>query len=152
VLFFIFPEGMMQRRFVALVIGMGFAVGAAPAQSPKTFRARLTPVAIDATMRANVTGSGSLTAVLMGSKLTVDGRFEGLRGAATVAHIHQGSVTGVRGPAILDLSVSKAASGAISGSFSLTAEQIESLRKGRWYVQIHSEKAPDGNLWGWLLK
>jgi hypothetical protein len=26
------------------------------------------------------------------------------------------------------------------------------LRKGMVYVQIHSEGAPDGNLWGWLLK
>ena len=33
----------------------------------------------------------------------------------------------------------------------LTAEQIESLKKGRFYVQLSSEKAPDGNLWGWLL-
>ncbi len=65
-----------------------------------------------------------------------------------MAHIHQGPATGVRGPAILELSVSKATSGAISGSFDLTPEQIESLDKGKLYVQIHSEKAPDGNLWG----
>jgi len=41
--------------------------------------------------------------------------------------------------------------GTLSGSFDLTPDQIESLKKGKWYVQIHSEKAPDGNLWGWLL-
>ena len=34
----------------------------------------------------------------------------------------------------------------------LLAKQIENLERGRWYVQIHSQKAPDGNLWGWLLK
>ncbi len=142
----------MQQRFVALAIGIGFALWAAAAQSPQTFRTRLAPVAIDVAMKANITGSGSLTAVLTGSKLTVNGKFDGMRGPATVAHIHQGPVTGVRGPAILELSVSKAASGAISGSFALTSEQVENLNKGRWYVQIHSEKAPDGNLWGWLLK
>jgi hypothetical protein len=142
----------MQQRFVALAIGICSALCAAAAQSPQTFRTRLAPVAIDVAMKANITGSGSLTAVLTGSKLTVNGKFDGMRGPATVAHIHQGPVTGVRGPAILELSVSKAASGAVSGSFALTSEQIESLNKGRWYVQIHSEKAPDGNLWGWLLK
>jgi hypothetical protein len=131
---------------------MGFALFAAEAQSPKTFRARLAPVAIDAAMKATVTGSGSLTAVLTGSKLTVNGKFDGLRGPATVANIHQGPATGVRGPVILELSASKATSGAVSGSFDLTPEQVESLQKGKWYVQIHSEKAPDGNLWGWLLK
>jgi hypothetical protein len=138
------------KKYFAL--GMGLALCAAEAQTPKTFRARLAPVAIDAAMRANVTGSGSLTAVLTGLKLSIDGKFGGLRGPATVAHIHQGPVTGVRGPAILELRVSKAASGVISGSFDLAPEQVESLQQGRWYVQIHSEKAPDGNLWGWLLK
>ena len=39
-----------------------------------------------------------------------------------------------------------------AGPFDLTPEQIESLERGRWYVQIHSQKGPDGNLWGWLLK
>ena len=25
------------------------------------------------------------------------------------------------------------------------------LRQGRVYVQVNSQKAPEGNLWGWLL-
>jgi hypothetical protein len=58
----------------------------------------------------------------------------------------------VRGAPVLTLTVAKATSGAVSGSFDLTPEQLESLKKGKWYVQIHSEKAPDGNLWGWLFK
>ena len=41
--------------------------------------------------------------------------------------------------------------GTLSGSFELNAIQIADLEKGRLYVQLHSEKAPDGNLWGWLL-
>jgi len=52
---------------------------------------------------------------------------------------------------VFDLTVAKATSGTINGSFDLTPEQLEDLRKGRLYVQLHSEKAPDGNLWGWLL-
>jgi CHRD domain len=140
------------RGTLALAIGIVFALGAAQSPNPQTFRARLAPVAIDAAMKANVAGSGSLTAVLAGSKLTLNGKFDGLRGPATVARIHQGLATGVRGPAILELSVSKATSGSVSGSFDLAPDQVESLQKGKWYVQIHSEKAPEGNLWGWLLK
>ena len=34
----------------------------------------------------------------------------------------------------------------------LTPDQIADLRAGRLYVQIQSERAPDGNLWGWLLR
>ena len=52
---------------------------------------------------------------------------------------------------MFDLTVTKGTSGTISGTFSLTPVQIEAVRAGRFYIQIHSESAPDGNLWGWLL-
>jgi hypothetical protein len=106
---------------------------------------------MDATMRATVAGSGSVSGRLTGSRFLVTGSFEGLLSPATMAQVRRSPVTGVRGPAVFDLTVTKAASGTISGSFDLTPVQIEDLRKGRFYVQLHSEKAPDGNLWGWLL-
>ena len=53
---------------------------------------------------------------------------------------------------MLDLTVSKGTSGTIGASIELTAEQIEDLRNNRLYIQINSERASDGNLWGWLLR
>lgn len=127
--------------------------GILTSQSPKAFKARLSPVPIDVAMQATVAGSGAVTAVLTGAKLSVTGTFDGLRTAATIAQIHKSPTRGVRGPNVLDLVVSRAdaSSGTISGSFELTAIQIADLEKGLLYVQLHSEKAPDGNLWGWLL-
>jgi hypothetical protein len=152
IIFYVFMRRLfMRKRGLVLATGMMLAL-CAVAQTSETFKARLAPVAMDAAMKVNIAGSGSATAILAGSKLTVNGSFEGLKSAATMAHIHQGTATGVRGPKILDLTVSKAMSGNFSGSFDLTPEQLDSLKKGKWYVQIHSEKAPDGNLWGWLLK
>lgn len=123
------------------------------AQQSKTFKTRLSPVPIDVSMQATVAGSGTVTAVLMGARLTISGTFDGLRSPATIAQIHKGPTRGVRGPNVLDLTVAKtdAASGTISGSFELNAIQVADLEKGRLYVQLHSEKAPEGNLWGWLL-
>lgn len=143
-----------KRRIAAAVILAGFVwLGlSAAAQREERFKVRLTPVPIDGSMRATVAGSGSASAVLAGTKLTITGSFDGLRSPATVARLHHGLATGVRGSAVLDLIVSKATSGTVTGSFDLTAEQAENLRKGRLYIQIHSERAPDGNLWGWLLK
>jgi hypothetical protein len=57
----------------------------------------------------------------------------------------------MRGPAILELKVSSGTSGTIGGTVELTAQQRQALEKSSLYIQIHSEKAPDGNLWGWLL-
>jgi len=138
----------MRNPILALLLSLAID---ALAQSPETFKTRLAPVAIDAAMKTNIAGAGIATATLAGTKLTVNGTFEGLKSNATMAHIHQGSAPGVRGAKLLDLTVSKSMTGTISGSFDLTADQLEALKKGKWYVQIHSEKAPDGNLWGWLL-
>jgi hypothetical protein len=122
------------------------------AQAPETYKVRLSPVPVEAQTRANIAGIGSATATLAGTKLSITGSFEGLLSPAMDAKIHQGPVTGVRGPAILDMTVAHASNGAVSASLDLTPPQIESLKKGRLYIQIDSDKAPDGNLWGWLLR
>jgi hypothetical protein len=122
------------------------------AQGQETFKARLSPVPIDAQLAPIVTGHGSVSAVLAGTKLTVTGSFAGLHSSAIAAHLHQSKVTGIRGVVIHELTVTKAMSGNLSGSVDLTPAEVEALRKGMIYVQIHSEGAPDGNLWGWLLK
>jgi hypothetical protein len=123
----------------------------AVAQNSETFRTRLSPVPLDATMQSKVAGSGSVTAALQGSKLMITGTFEGLLSPATVAHLHRGP-RGIPGPPILELTVSKAASGNIGGALDLNPAQVDDLRNGRVYVQLHSEGAPEGNLRGWLLK
>ena len=123
----------------------------ATAQAPEEFSARLMMMPIEVATRARVTGSGSSYAKLEGRRLSVSGSFAGMRGPATVARLHQGPAMGVRGPAVADLEVTPAPEGKFSGELSLTAEQAQSLRKGWCYIQIHSDSAPAGNLWGWLL-
>ena len=103
-------------------------------------------------MRETVAGMGAASAVLAGTKLTISGTFQGLRTPATAARLHNGLARGVRGVSLVDLTVSKAVSGTLAGSIDLTPEQLQGLRKGQLYIQISSEKAPDGNLWGWLLR
>lgn len=115
------------------------------------YRARLSVVPIDIPMQAAIAGSGSVTAALKGTTLTITGTFAGLKTPATVARAHRGPKTAMRGPAIGDLTITAATSGSITGSIELTKEQIDDLAAGRLYIQVHSQKAPDGNLWGWLL-
>ena len=143
----------LGRRAAMAAIGIGFLLaGSLPAQTGETFKARLSAVAADARTRPELAGLGSATATLSGDKLTITGSFDGLRSAATIAQLHAASAAGIRGPVVHDLTISTATSGTISGSVDLTPQQIESLRKGGLYIQIHSQKAPDGVLWGWLLR
>src|ERR1700737_1269743 len=149
---------MKRRKLAAVFMGGAFlfagAVAAAQnAPAGETFKARLSPVPIDATMMSTVAGSGSITATLAGKQLMITGTFEGLRSPATTAQILRG-MKGIRGPVILDLdlTISKAVKGTLIGSVELAPDQIVDLRAGRLYVQLQSERAPDGNLWGWLLR
>jgi len=120
------------------------------AQTKETFKARLSPTPADARTRAALSGLGTASATLTGTKLDVSGSFEGLVSPATSATLHSAVAAGVRGPSIADLTISKATMGTVSGSVNLTPQQLTSLHKGGIYVLIHSEKAPDGVLWGWL--
>ena len=140
-------RGSGRAALVALTLA---TLVAAHAQEG-SWRARLATVPIDPATAASVTGLGEAVAELDGRSLTVTGSFAGLAGPATIAQLHEGAYTGVRGDSIADLTVTPAKEGSISGTVELTRAQAESLRAGRLYVQIHSESAPDGNLWGWLL-
>ena len=138
-----------MRRAAVAAIGLGLVWAAA---TEEKFHTRLAPVSMDATMRATVAGTGSTTATLSGTKLAVSGTFEGLVSPATTANLRLSRVAGVRGPAVFDLTVTHATNGSVSGSVDLSSDQVDALRKGRFYIQIQSEKAPDGNLWGWLMR
>jgi hypothetical protein len=122
------------------------------AQSPERYRVRLTTVPMDGGMRNTVAGNGSASATLAGAKLSITGTFDGLKSPATSATLRSGVAKGVRGNAIGNLTASNATKGSIAGSLDLTPEQVKGLHDGRLYIEIASEKAPEGNLWGWLLK
>ena len=141
----------MTRRFVLLAACVAVISTAAAGAQGRQYRARLSPVPLDVAMQATIAGSGSVTAALNGTTLTLAGNYAGLVTASTVARVHRGPRTAMRGPAIGDLKITPGTSGTMAGSLELTKEQADDLASGRLYIQLHSEKAPEGNLWGWLL-
>jgi hypothetical protein len=125
--------------------------GAAVSANPQVFKARLAPLGVTMATVNTTTGVGSVTATLEGSKLTIDVSFEGLTGVATSANIRRGA-KGIPGPVVMELQAPKASSGKINATLDLNAEQLADLKAGRLYLQIHSERAPDGSIRGWLLE
>jgi hypothetical protein len=128
------------------------SAGTAAAQSrPEAFRVRLSPLGVTGQTVNTTTGVGKLTATLTGTRLSIEGTFEGLTGNATSANLRRGP-KGIPGPVLFEIDVPKAPRGTISATVDLTAAQVDDLRAGRLYLQIHSERAPDGSIRGWLLK
>lgn len=124
----------------------------AAAPDDATFHFRLSPGPRLVGTRAHTSGSGSVTATLEGNNLKLKGSFSGLLGVPTSAHLLMGSMPGVRGPRIADLTVSAATSGTLSGRVELTPKQLSALGDGGLYVEIDSDKAPEGDLWGWIMR
>jgi len=115
-----------------------------------SFETSLDPAPFDASTKPNVQGTGKVSAVLDGRTLTVTGSYSGLPSNATIAHVNMGLAMGVLGDPIGDLKVSGGTSGDISGKVNLSAKQLAALRARSLYIRLDSEKAPDGNLQGWL--
>jgi hypothetical protein len=138
----------------ALAIGLlCICLPAAAAPAGGNYETVLGPTPINSVTKGLVTGQGSATATLNGSKLDVRGTFSGLATPATDAHIMMGSGIGIAGTPVLNLTLSSGTDGTIAGSFALSPAQMAALRSGKLYIQVDSQKAPapGGNLWGWLL-
>ena len=115
------------------------------------YEAQLDPAPFDASTRADIIGSiGQVRATLDGNTLTVNGTFKDMTSPATGASLRMGLLKGVLGDAIAPLTVTRTAQGSVSGSVQLNPAQIAALNREAVYVRIDSEKAPEGNLQGWL--
>jgi hypothetical protein len=150
---FLMHQGLKRYGSVAMIGAglIGTAIGLI-AQGSETYKARLSALPGDAKTVKDMAGAGTATATLAGAKLTVNASFEGLKTNATKAELRNGVMGGVRGPAIGDLTITKAMKGTVTGAIDLTPEQVAHLKKGGLYVQIYTEKPTDGTLWGWLLR
>ena len=141
----------MSRRKSILICAALASLLAAPAFAAG-YEAELDPTPFDATNRADVIESiGNVTATLDKGVLNISGSFSNLTSNATGGSFRIGLAKGVPGDSIGGaLTVSHARQGQISGSVKLTSAQAAALAKQSLYIRIDSEKAPDGNLQGWL--
>ena len=119
-------------------------------QAQEVYRARLSPMPTTPQTVNTILGEGEVILTLNGNSLTVDGTFTGMSSAATGAHIHNGPPA-QPGPVIHTLEVSQATNGSVNGTISLTEEQVEALINNEFYIQIHSERNPPGELRGWVF-
>jgi hypothetical protein len=95
------------------------------------------------------TGSGNITWNSDTKTLSWSIEFSGLSGPATAAHFHGpadvGANAGVQIP-ITDLESPS------EGSATLTDAQAADLAAGKWYVNFHTEKFPNGEIRGQVFE
>jgi hypothetical protein len=145
-----------MKRIIMTLSALAMAlVLAACAMGPQTdFSADLTSDAeVPAPTLNGATPEGSATATLSadGSALVVDGTFTGLTGPAQAAHIHGPAEPGETAGVLFPLTIDNAASGDISGTWNdITDDEVEQLRDGLFYVNVHTDQNPAGEIRGQL--
>jgi hypothetical protein len=133
---------------------LGLAAAAASAQElPTAFRTQLSTVAF-VPADGPFAGEGNVTASVQGRQIRFRGEFTGLDSSASRVRVLSGIGVGVPGNRVIaQLNSSPAGpSGTFSGQAPATAENVALLRANRLYVQIDTQKAQDGALWGWLME
>lgn len=144
-----FPRGAAVGLSACLVAVM-LCAGGVLAQTGEQFAGRLSRMPVDRAIAPSISGGGEARATLAGSELTIVATFAGMSSPATAAHVHHAPIAR-RGPVAFTLDVPAAAAGRIEQSVTLTDAQLDVLRDGRYYLQIHTDDNPGGELRGWLL-
>jgi alcohol dehydrogenase (cytochrome c) len=119
------------------------------ASAQETYRARLSPMPVNAQTVRTITGLGQVRATLDGNRLTITGEYRGMSSSATAAHVHLAAPT-MAGPVAAPLQMTGGQAGQLSGSITLNADQLAALRNESLYVQVHTERNPNGELRGWI--
>jgi hypothetical protein len=97
-------------------------------------------------------GAADLTYDPATRMLTWNVTYNGLSGPATMAHFHGPAAEGKNGPPTIWLVEKGAAvSSPIKGQATLTPEQAQQLSAGEWYINVHTQANPNGEIRGQVM-
>jgi hypothetical protein len=98
------------------------------------------------------TGTGNATVSLDKATKTLSWTvsYSGLTGDATAAHFHGPAAPGANAGVVVPIGAGSVPNPAV-GSKVLTDDQIADLTAGKWYVNIHTEANPGGEIRGQVV-
>jgi hypothetical protein len=128
---------MSSRIFAAAIaVALGFAIPSASAEV-RQYKADLTGSAEVPSVDTPATGTADVTYDTDSKTLTWKADYKDLKGVFSAAHA----------PALVNVSDSVQ-----SGSTVLTDAQATDLEAGLWYFNVHSERHPEGEIRGQVLR
>jgi hypothetical protein len=143
-----------MRKLCMAALLWGIATGAALADQV-SYKADLEPSSVVPPTTSR--GSGEVTVRLDTSTrmLRWSGTYHGLSGPATTAHFHGPAAVGENAKEQLDVKLTNAShenrsAGRFAGEAMLTDAQIDDLEDGKWYVDVHTDAHPQGEIRGQL--
>src|SRR5262249_40432691 len=152
-------EEFMKHRMTAFAIAAALAGAGlvacqqqqgATAAATMTFKAHLTAKDEVPPNASAGTGDGTFVLNTATNELTWAVTYSGLTGPAIAAHIHGPGAPGVNAGVLVGFDAPKAAAGEIKGSNVILKSQVEDLKAGKWYANIHTAANKGGEIRGQL--
>ncbi len=121
------------------------------AAASMTWKAHLTAKDEVPPNASTATGDGTFVLNTATKELTWAVTFSGLSGPAVAAHLHGPAAPGQNAGVVVAFDPPKAPAGEIKGSNVLINSQIEDLKAGKWYVNIHTAANKGGEIRGQVM-
>ena len=128
---------------------LAFAAGDAALADEMKFRAELSGGEEVPAVEPDASGTADVTYNSANGQLTWGIEYSGMSGSLTAPHFHGPADPGETAPPVVPIEVGE---GPLEGSAEITAEQAEGLTAGRWYVNLHTEANPQGEIRGQVTK
>ena len=134
-----------MRLSYAGIAAVVLALSAGSAFAQDNLSANLTGAEEVPPVETAATGTADITWKADTKELSWVIEFSGLSGPATAAHFHGPAAVGENAGPVVTIEDLESPS---EGTATLTDEQAEQLAGGQWYVNVHTEANPDGEIRG----
>lgn len=138
---------MPNFKYTAVAVAACTALALPAFAETVKYSADLTPGAEVPPTESTATGMADVTVDTDANTVSWVVTVDGLTGDATAAHIHGPASEEENAGPVIDMS-----DAIMEGSGDITDEQIAELEDGKYYVNIHTEEYPDGEIRGQLAK
>ena len=139
-----------RRNIVVAACSAGLMVLLRPAEAaPLAFKVDMNGAQQVPPVQTGASGTADLTYDPATRMLTWTVSYAGLSGPATMAHLHGPATQGKNAPPVIWLTEKGAAvSSPIKGQATLTPEQAQQMMGGEWYINVHTQANPNGEIRG----
>ncbi len=141
-----------RRALIPFAILLGFAgTGLAWADSI-SFKVMLTGAQCVPAVDTSGTGTADLTYDPATRVVSWNISYSGLSSATTMAHFHGPAKQGQNAPPVIWLSTQGSTpANPITGTATLTPDQAQQFLAGEWYVNVHTQSHPAGEIRGQVV-
>jgi hypothetical protein len=150
-------EGLMSmtisRRVLILAAGLaGLAWTGLAQAAPADIKVPLSGQQVTPPIQTAGSGTADITYDPATRQVTWSITYSGLSSPATMAHFHGPATPGQNGPVVVWLTQKGTPPGnTITGKATLTPAQAQQFMAGEWYVNVHTQSHPAGEIRGQVI-